>query len=369
MFSARGLSTGAALSAGVFLATLLPIAARAQSSGCASEADRQYVAALYQSALVRDPETSYWCQVLRQSGRTTVADGIERSFEAHQNLVRSWYRLYLMREGDAAGVDYWSRMLTTGNSEEQVLSGILATPEYFHFVAPTVTGMGGSPSNRMFVTALYLQLLQRQPDAGGLDYWAGQVPALGRNGVAAMFLRTGEYRGIYVRSLYVKLLGRSATQAELNAGVNGNADLTQLRVALKASQEFYDRVSPQSDLEVFLSSTSDAMRGALVVYDVYVIDRGPTAAQNVEVTLSATSDFTFNAAKSSPTCTSNGQTVRCTGAVSTDTPYRVPYAKIVFETTNADCNLWHYSIVNVRATTIDPNASNDSSTHAMLIHC
>jgi hypothetical protein len=38
-----------------------------------------------------------------------------------------------------------------------------------------VSKYGASPSNGQFVTALYQNVLNRAPDAGGLAYWVGEL--------------------------------------------------------------------------------------------------------------------------------------------------------------------------------------------------
>jgi hypothetical protein len=95
-----------------------------------------------------------------------------------QTLVRSWYERYLRREPDA-GAGSWVQSLRTGHSPEDVLATILSSAEYF-----TTAGR----SNPGFVRQLYLDVLGREPSPAEINYWGGRLRYESRKEVAYQML-------------------------------------------------------------------------------------------------------------------------------------------------------------------------------------
>jgi streptogramin lyase len=194
------------------------------------DANHSFIQSLYRNALGRAgsmAELDGWVSVLVRAGSGPVVNGIERSPEARTRLVKSWYVTFLGRAAQGG--------------EEQVLSAILGSGEYFNR-APQVPGVGGgNPSNEKFIQALYSQLLNRSAGPGEISFWVGQLPSFGRGGVALRILQSAEYRGIVVRSYYRLLLHRptAPTPAEVSSWVLSGLDFTRLRVALESSLEYY----------------------------------------------------------------------------------------------------------------------------------
>lgn len=210
--------------------------------------DRKFIRQVYFNALGRLgslPEWNIWVPVLQKTnGRLIVADAIERSLEARDNLVKGWYQTYLGRtpsNGEELG---WANALVRGMRPEQVLSLILGSQEYFNHAA-SIPGVGGAPSDASFVTALYTQILNRVPAPPEVDYWIGQIARVGRTGVALGFLVSPEYRSNVVLADYNTVLRRSATPtaAEVAGWVNSGLDTTAIRIAFEASVEFFFRTT------------------------------------------------------------------------------------------------------------------------------
>ena len=66
-------------------------------------------------------------------------------------------------------------------------------------------------SNQFFVSQLYLDLLNRQPEPNGLAFWVGNLNAGGvRKDVAYQFFASAEFQqtGNFVLSVYIAVLGR-----------------------------------------------------------------------------------------------------------------------------------------------------------------
>jgi hypothetical protein len=96
-----------------------------------------------------------------------------------QNQVANWYRRFLNREPDPGGLAGWVAGLRSGNSPEQTLAAILASPEYY-------AKSGNTPDG--FMRTLYRDLLGREPTAQELGFWLRRMYHEDRGGVAYAFL-------------------------------------------------------------------------------------------------------------------------------------------------------------------------------------
>jgi hypothetical protein len=210
--------------------------------------DRKFIRQIYFNALGRLgslDEWNNWVPALRQpDGRLVVANAIEHSPEAEDHLVKGWYLTYLGRpalNGEESG---WVNALASGLAPERVLSLILGTPEYFAH-APSIPGIGGAASDATFVTALYVQLLNRTPSAAEVAPWVSAIPQIGHDGVAQAFLGSAEYRSNIVTSYYSTILRRPMppTPAEVAGWVNSGLDIITIRIGFEASAEFYFRIT------------------------------------------------------------------------------------------------------------------------------
>ncbi|MFP5469157.1 MAG: DUF4214 domain-containing protein, partial [Alphaproteobacteria bacterium] len=119
----------------------------------------------------------------RTSGRdgTDTLSGIERlqfsdGILAFDNLPTDnagkgylLYRAAFDRAPDAAGLGFWIRELEKGQDYGTVVAAsFIASSEFI--------GLNGSnTSNAQFVNLLYQNVLDRAPDAAGLDFWLGQL--------------------------------------------------------------------------------------------------------------------------------------------------------------------------------------------------
>ncbi len=71
-----------------------------------------------------------------------------------------------------------------------------------------------------------------------VSYWVNHLSDVGRDGVAMAFLHSTEYRTQQVQSFYTAILGRTGSPAEVASWVDGDLDLTSMRIAFEASAEF-----------------------------------------------------------------------------------------------------------------------------------
>ena len=92
-----------------------------------------FVTALYENVLDRAPDgngLAYWGQVLANgTSRQRVAHEFRVSKEHRTLEVESYYTTYLGRQAEAAGLAFWVNKLEDGITENQVIAGILTSPD------------------------------------------------------------------------------------------------------------------------------------------------------------------------------------------------------------------------------------------------
>jgi hypothetical protein len=202
------------------------------------------VQALYLDALGRagaPAELDGWVALL-PAGATSlshaVVSDIENSAEACDHLVRSWYLSYLGRPAINSEEQPFVQLLTSGQSEEQVLSKLLGLNE-FYARAQTVIG-SGTPDER-FVQALMLDLWNRVGSPADIATLVSLLPQFGRAGLALKLLQTPEFRTNQFEGYYNVLLHRpEADAASLTALVASGMDMRTVRFIFETSAEFFD---------------------------------------------------------------------------------------------------------------------------------
>lgn len=86
-------------------------------------------------------------------------------------IAGSAYRIYKAafdRAPDLGGLGYWIDQLDNGGSLQTAASGFIHSAEFESLY-------GANSSDTLFVTKLYNNVLDRNPDQGGYDYWLGQM--------------------------------------------------------------------------------------------------------------------------------------------------------------------------------------------------
>ena len=166
-----------------------------------------FVKATYQDFLGRIPaqsEIDFQTQALAGDRVTNLGylNSLATSGEWLSSIVTKLYTDTLGRSPDAASLAKWVSWIRSGQfSPAQVASLFYASDEYY-------AKAGGTPS--LWVTSLYVKLLNRQPDAAGLQFWIGYTnnPAYGKSWVAYPFYQSVESRQLRVKSMYEMLLQR-----------------------------------------------------------------------------------------------------------------------------------------------------------------
>lgn len=222
--------------------------------------DYRYVESLYQVFLKAQPSSvspaalNTWANQLTTQGRTAVVQGIVRSPEAASKLVEDMYLKLLGRPANGSEHAGWVNMLVRGYREEQVMAGVLSSPEFAVRAASLAGAPGAADEN--YVRALYALLLGRTASNLEVTHWVNNLPKLGRHGVAMSFTGSVEFRTRAIVTLYAgpggwpsssysgmvpNLLNRpkQPSEQEVALWMNSGLDLLSLKVAFASSQEFY----------------------------------------------------------------------------------------------------------------------------------
>ncbi|HEV3447805.1 MAG TPA: hypothetical protein VG099_24425, partial [Gemmataceae bacterium] len=207
-------------------------------------ANQRFVRALFLDELGRSGDLSNpndagaWVNALTNNTLTPagVASGLEHAPEARTHLVTGWFQTYLGRlpaNGEEQGL---VTMLLQGQTEEQVLSRILGSQEFFNHAQTLIAS--GTPQERL-VQALYQLLLKRTGSPGEVAGWIKVLPQLGAQGMALDFLTSSEFRINLFTSYYNTLLHRAPDTIGLLNWILSNLDADTVRLGFESSAEFF----------------------------------------------------------------------------------------------------------------------------------
>lgn len=210
-------------------------------------------------------------------------------------FVQQQYRDIYQREGEQAGVLYWTGGINGGTlTREQIILGFVRSAEFRESISPVVrlylayfdrapdyngvvhwmgrfqAGMAladisqafaqsaefaqkyGQKTNAEFVQLVYRNVLGRQPDPTGYSFWVGQLDAgrVSRGGVMVNFSQSPEYAAasapaVAVSMLYTAMMQRTPDTSGFSFWVNrfasGAADESALINAFFVSVEYRNR--------------------------------------------------------------------------------------------------------------------------------
>ncbi len=112
------------------------------------------------------------------------------------DFVTAVYHNLLGRDPDPGGFDFWSRQLAGGFPRHRVVATFLGSNEYQQGnAAGRIPARFGPLSDDQYLWMLYRDVLGRNPDPAGYDYWKRQLAGgFPRHRVAAAFVGSGEYQ-------------------------------------------------------------------------------------------------------------------------------------------------------------------------------
>ncbi len=199
-----------------------------------------FATAAYTDFLGRDAtaaEKNNWIQQIGAgTTRYELVAELTQSDEWAANVVDGMYLDTLGRVPDAGGRAFWVDQLRNGTSVARMAALFYGSPEYI--------AKEGNQLDR-WITDLYSELLQRQPDGGGLSYWVSETNRTTSGSVALRFYQLDESRRARVQALYQSLLGRGSDAGGETfwAGVLVNGDDLALAANLASSDEYFDKAA------------------------------------------------------------------------------------------------------------------------------
>jgi len=149
---------------------------------------------------------------------------------SNEDYVDRLYRALMNRAPDSSGRRHWINNLQSGMSRLEVFTLFVNSSEFANLCGEYgLTKESATPSIgvRMFVTRLYVEALNRQPDASGFNHWLNNMQN-GMTGttVAQHFIFSTEVINRkqtddqYVEMLYRTLLGRASEAAGMQNWLN-----------------------------------------------------------------------------------------------------------------------------------------------------
>ncbi|MBC9179598.1 DUF4214 domain-containing protein, partial [Pseudoroseomonas ludipueritiae] len=186
---------------------------------------------LYQAALGRAPDAigqEHWTAELHNGASLAkLADGFMGSNEFQSRfgdlddagfIVRT-YEQVLGRAPDAAGLDGWQDHLAHGMSRAEMLVGFSESAENReHTQGLLAQGLWDVDDQMADIARLYKAVLDRAPDAAGLQFWDAKADAgMSTADMANLFARSDEFQARFpgasdldfVQMVYANTLGRA----------------------------------------------------------------------------------------------------------------------------------------------------------------
>lgn len=197
-----------------------------------------FVTLLYQNVLGRQPDPSglqNWLNALNAGvSRAEIVRGFSDSVEFIQNTeyaAAAWatfelrgdmegqvFRLYqalLGRTPDPTGFSDWSGMLADGATYAEIIPGFVNSAEF--------QSRYGALDNTAFVTLLYQNVLNRQPDPAGLQHWLNLLSnGFSRTDVAGGFVESAELISSSADGLNTFLRNSMSSRVDILNGGAGN---------------------------------------------------------------------------------------------------------------------------------------------------
>jgi hypothetical protein len=172
--------------------------------------------------------------------RRQVADLFLGSPENLQRTVRGFYQQFLGRDPAAPDLNLWVNQLQVNPNYDVVRSGLLGSTEYF-------SSNGGN--NTAFVEALYLDVLNRPADSGGLTSFLNLLQGgSSRQQVADIILNSPESHGRIVDGYFRQFLRRPADPSSLNSFtllLNNNVPEPVILGEILSSNEYFQNALPE----------------------------------------------------------------------------------------------------------------------------
>jgi len=145
--------------------------------GDSASATKNFVTQAYENILGRKPDSeglNFWTSLLTAgkidpSGLVGQFRQQPQARERAASAVMDLYDESFGRSGDVAGVKYWTNQLLSGMPISEIQNAFSKTPEYKEYQSEK------SQQIRDYISDEYRELMGREPDKAGLDYWTEQA--------------------------------------------------------------------------------------------------------------------------------------------------------------------------------------------------
>lgn len=198
--------------------------------------DQRFVSSLFDDFLFRAPsagESQFFTDALTYDmPESTLVSLFAGSDEWVGALIDELYRSTLGRPSDPGGRRHWIDVYNRGTSPAAIAAQFYASQEFFQ-------RSGGT--NRAWVDQLYVQIMARRGDSGGVAHWTRQADrGVSRASIAHSFYQSPESRQTRVISLYQTLLSRNPDSGGLAHWTEVLSDGHDVRLAatLASSPEY-----------------------------------------------------------------------------------------------------------------------------------
>jgi hypothetical protein len=146
------------------------------------------------------------------SNLPTVANALTHSAELYADFITHAYQKYLGRTPDVTGLASWVQAMQNGLSDEHLEAGLIGSAEY-------IANHGGPGAG--WVIGMYQDLLGRTPSQAEVNAWVNALEhGVSTQQVAYGFAASAERESLRVQNDYLTFLGRSASPSEVSAWVN-----------------------------------------------------------------------------------------------------------------------------------------------------
>ena len=238
----------------------------------------RFVCRIYTDCLGRKPEddgVKYWSNELKNGNRDGASVGAGFVFSAEymdkgttkKEYVMMLYKVFMGREADEGGLNYWIENMKNGMTREEVFKGFVDSQEYTllckayginrgdykvqGITDPVVKNGKVTPEIKRYVERIYEKALNRESDPSGIDYWSQEIANEAKDPVwvAELFIFSEEFENRklndkdYIKVLYRTFMGREADNDGMNYWLgrmkNGDSRKTVLE-AFAGCKEFQD---------------------------------------------------------------------------------------------------------------------------------
>jgi len=198
--------------------------------------EERFIRSVYIDTLNRaasDGEVSYWSGRLQAgASRSAVANTIVSSRERRTAVIDDYYRQYLGRPAEAAGVEFWLNVWQTHNGPDVVRAGLIGSGEFY-------ATQGGTDDGA--IRGLYQNVLGRVASDDEVAYWRNVMKATPLTNVALGFIGSRENRRELIDGWYQNYLNRPSDAAGLDYWFDRlaqGASQEQIQASILSSAEY-----------------------------------------------------------------------------------------------------------------------------------